>query len=147
MTDNQRNTTANEATVEIDVEEIMREIRTRILAEQANLPQYSETLVDISGKRFSPEFYEHLYRANLAHNEVGVDLHVTRVSIPLLGPLVETLRRKIHELVLFYVNQVTSQQREVNAHLLQALSLLAQELDAEVPSREREKDGHDRSAA
>lgn len=131
MTKDHPNTLADEPAEKIDVEEIMQQIRARILAEQANLPQYSETLVDIGGKRFSPEFYEHLYRANLAHNEVGVDLQVTRVSIPLLGPLVETLRRKVHELVLFYVNQVTAQQREVNAHLLQALSLLAKELDTE----------------
>lgn len=131
MTENHPNTLADEGAEEIDVEEIMQQIRARILAEQANLPQYGETLVDISGKRFSPEFYEHLYRANLAHNEVGVDLHVTRVSIPLLGPLVESLRRKVHELVLFYVNQVTTQQREVNAHLLQALSVLAKDLDTE----------------
>lgn len=130
MTDNHNNTLPEEPVEEIDVEEIMQQIRARILAEQANLPQYRETLVDIDGKRFSPEFYEHLYRANLAHNDVGVDLHVTRVSIPLLGPLIETLRRKVHQLVLFYVNQVTMQQREVNAHLLQALSLLAKELDA-----------------
>ncbi|MFW6068396.1 MAG: hypothetical protein ACOC9E_02320 [Chloroflexota bacterium] len=141
MTENHPNTLADEAAEEIDVEEIMQQIRARILAEQANLPQYGETLVDISGKRFSPEFYEHLYRANLAHNEVGVDLHVTRVSIPLLGPLVESLRRKVHELVLFYVNQVTAQQREVNAHLLQALSLLAKELDAETTAQERESNG------
>lgn len=131
MTEDHLNTLADEPAEAIDIEEIMQKIRARILAEQANLPQYSETLVDISGKRFSPEFYEHLYRANLAHNEVGVDLHVTRVSIPLLGPLIESLRRTVHELVLFYVNQVTAQQREVNAHLLQALSLLAKELDTE----------------
>lgn len=114
---------------DIDVEEIMKQIRAQILARQSDLPQYSESLVDISGKRFSPEFYEHLYEANLAHNQVGVDLHVTPVALPIIGPLVEAARRKLHEVVLFYVNQVTAQQREVNAHLLQALSLLASELD------------------
>lgn len=114
---------------EIDIEVIMQEIRARILAQQAQLPRYGETLVNVSGKRFSPEFYEHLYQANLAHNQVGVDLQVTPVSLPVIGPLLEKLRGKVHELVLFYVNQVTSQQREVNAHLLQALSMLAQELD------------------
>lgn len=114
---------------EVDVEAIMQQIRAHILAQQSGLPPYSQSLVDVSGKRFSPEFYEHLYQANLAHNQVGVDMHVTRVSVPLLGPLLEAVRRKLHELVLFYVNQVTAQQREVNAHLLQALSLLARELD------------------
>jgi len=121
---------------EIDIEEIMQEIRAAILAQQGNLPRQGQALVNVSGQRFSPEFYEHLYQANLAHNEVGVDLHVTRVPIPLVGPLLEALRRKLHELVLFYVNQVTAQQREVNAHLLQALSLLAEDFDESVAGQD-----------
>lgn len=127
MTDNDR--AAPEEAQEIDIEEIMRDIRARILAQQAHLPHYEETLVNVSGKRFSPEFYEHLYQANLAHNQVGVDLQVTPVSVPVVGPLIARLRSMVHQLVLFYVNQVTAQQREVNAHLLQALSLLGEELD------------------
>lgn len=114
---------------QVDIEAIMQEIRARILAQQAHLPHYQETLVNVSGKRFSPEFYEHLYQANLAHNQVGVDLQVTPVSLPLIGPLIERMRSKVHQLVLFYVNQVTAQQREVNAHLLRALSMLSEELD------------------
>ena len=121
---------------EINIEDIMQEIRAAILAQQGNLPRHGQSLVDVGGKRFSPEFYEHLYQANLAHNQVGVDLHVTRVPIPLVGPLLERIRRKLHDLVLFYVNQVTAQQREVNAHLLQALSLLAKELDEPIPNHE-----------
>jgi hypothetical protein len=114
---------------DIDIEQIMQEIRARILAQQSQLPGYAETLVNVSGKRFAPAFYEHLYQANLAHNEVGVDIQVTPVSLPLIGPLIQALRHKLHELILFYVNQVTSQQRKVNGHLLQALSLMAEELD------------------
>jgi hypothetical protein len=114
---------------EVDVEEIMKGIRARILAQQSDLPAFVETLVDVSGKRFSPEFYEHLYQANLAHNQVGVDILVTPVRLPVVGPLIEGFRRKLHQLVLFYVNQVAAQQREVNTHLLQALSLMARELD------------------
>lgn len=127
MTENDR--AASEETQEIDIEEIMRDIRAHILAQQAHLSPYEETLVNVSGKRFSPEFYEQLYQANLAHNQVGVDLQVTPVSVPLIGPLLERLRSTVHQLVLFYVNQVTAQQREVNAHLLRALSLLSEELD------------------
>lgn len=114
---------------EVDVEEIMKGIRARILAQQSDLPAFVETLVDVSGKRFSPEFYEHLYQANLAHNQVGVNILVTPVRLPIVGPLIEGFRRKLHQLVLFYVNQVAAQQREVNTHLLQALSLMARELD------------------
>lgn len=131
---------------DIDIEEIMQEIRARILAQQSQLPGYAETLVNVSGKRFSPAFYEHLYQANLAHNEVGVDIQVTPISLPLIGPLVQALRHKLHKLVLFYVNQVTSQQREVNAHLLQALSLMAEELD-EKPDATSESDDPSNSSS
>lgn len=116
---------------EVDIEEIMQEIREKILAEQANLPPGSQPLVALSGKRFSPEFYEHLYQANLAYNQIGVRMHVTPVSIPLLGPVIERLRSIVHRLVIFYVNQTARRQSEVNAHLLQALNLLAQELEAD----------------
>ena len=118
----------------------MQDIRAKILAQQAQLPRYGETLVNVSGTRFSPAFYEYLYQANLAHNQVGVDMQVTPVSLPVIGPLIEALRATVHRLVLFYVNQVKAQQREVNAHLLQALSLLAEELDAGASSVPEEED-------
>jgi hypothetical protein len=57
---------------------------------------------------------------------------------PLVGPLLERLRRTVHQLVLFYVNQVAAQQREVNAHLLQALSLLAKEMEDVSPVEQEE---------
>ncbi len=85
MTENHPNTLADEGAEEIDVEEIMQQIRARILAEQANLPQYGETLVDISGKRFSPEFYEHLYRANLERSRRRFTRHAC-VNSPTRSP-------------------------------------------------------------
>lgn len=127
---------------EIDIEQIMQQIRAQILAQQAGLPPYAEALVDAGGARFSPEFYEHLYQANLAHNQLGVELLVTPVRLPLVGPLLETVRRKLHELVIYYVSQVTDQQRQVNAHLLQALNLLAREFEAEAPAG-AESDPHE----
>ena len=130
--------TEQPAEPDVDVEAIMQEIRAKILAQQAQLPGKGETLVAVDGKRFSPEFYEHLYQANLAHNRMGVDLQVTRMRTPLVGPLLERLRRTVHQLVLFYVNQVAAQQREVNAHLLQALSLLAKEMEDVSPVEQEE---------
>lgn len=116
---------------EVDIEEIMQEIRQKILAQQANLPAHSRPLVTVGGERFPPEFYEHLYQANLAYNQIGVKMHVTSTSIPLLGPIVDRLRRMVHRLVIFYVNQTAQRQIEVNAHLLQAVSLLGQALEEE----------------
>jgi len=48
-----------------------------------------------------------------------------------LGGFIEWLRSKMHELTLFYVNKVVSQQTEVNYHLLRALAIMSQELETE----------------
>jgi hypothetical protein len=131
-----QNSTMDEQEIEmaVNIEEIMREIRAEILAKHAAIGSGGETLVPISGERLPPEFYEHMYQAALAYENVGVEMHVTKVNIPLIGSVVEWLRSKVHELTIYYVNQVVTQQTEVNYHLLRALSVLSQELEAESES-------------
>jgi hypothetical protein len=123
------NTTTETIPEPVDVEAIMREIRAEILAKKGTLTPGGEPIVPTAGHRLPPEFYDHLYQAALAYREVGVKMHVTPVNAPLLGPVVTWLRGKLHELVLFYVNQVAAQQVRVNTHLLHAVSLLSQELE------------------
>jgi hypothetical protein len=122
----------------IDVEAIMREIRAEILAKKGTLTPGGEPIVPTGGRRLPAEFYDHLYQAALAYNEVGVKMHVTPVNVPLLGPVITWLRGKLHELVLFYVNQVAAQQVRVNTHLLHAVSLLSQELEKTADEDQRE---------
>jgi hypothetical protein len=114
---------------EVDIEQIMQQIRKQILTKKAALSETGKPIVPISGKRLPPEFYEHLYHAALANNQVRIKMHVTRVPLPILGPLIEGIRSKVHALVIFYVNQIADQQAKVNTHLLQALGLLSQELE------------------
>lgn len=123
--------TTDEATPQVDIETIMQEIRRQILADRARQTPGGQAIVPVAGKRLPPEFYEHLYQAELAHDQIGVKMLVTPVNIPVVGKLIEALRRKVHELVLFYVNQVADQQIAVNRHLLHALSILSRELEAE----------------
>ncbi|MCA9874947.1 MAG: hypothetical protein KC441_14860 [Anaerolineales bacterium] len=116
---------------QVNIEAIMQEIRQKILTDQTVRMPDGQPLVAIGGKRLPPEFYEHLYYAGLAYNRVGVKMNVTRVNVPIIGSLIEMLRRKLHELVLYYVNQIATQQVEVNYHLLRAVSILSQELEEE----------------
>lgn len=120
-----------EPSQEINIEEIMQEIRQQILEKKDVLRSGSTAVVNISGKRLSPDFYEHLYQAALVHNQIGVKLHVTKLNIPLVGPMLEKIRTKIHALVLFYVNQLAAEQIQFNTHILQTVNLLAQELEGE----------------
>ncbi len=123
------------STNEVNIEKIMQDIRRQILSKKrigkADLP--------LGGKRFSPAFYEQLYQAGLMQSETGVTMLVTKSTMPLLGSLIDTLRGKFHQLVLFYMDQVVSQQAEVNDHLLQAITLLSQELEAETKPDEEEQ--------
>lgn len=118
----------NTPTPEINIEEIMQQIRAQILAQRAAQTGTSSP-VSIQGKRLPPEFYEHLYQAGLVYDQIKPHLYVTKIPIPLIGPLIEQIRQKIHELVMFYVGQLAMEQIKMNTHLLKALSLLAEEME------------------
>ena len=112
---------------EVNIETIMQDIRRQILSKKrigkANLP--------VSGTRFSAAFYEQLYQAGLMQSESGVTLHVTKSPLPIFGPMIDTFRSKFHQLVLFYIDQIVMQQAAINDHLLQAITLMSQELEDE----------------
>jgi FkbM family methyltransferase len=106
----------------VDIENIMQDVRQQILERklpgQVQLPQTATNL--------PPEYYEQLYLAGLSQSRLGVELLVTTSAVPVIGPLIDRLRVKIHELVAFYVNRFAAKQAEVNSHVLQALSVLGQ---------------------
>ena len=112
-------------TEEINIEEIMQEIRQQILETK----RIGKSPLPVKGERFSPQFYEQLYQATLLQGEVGVKIHVTHSNVPLIGPLIDKLREKFHELVTFYVNKAVSQQAAINDHILQLITILSQELE------------------
>lgn len=126
----QNPTTGIEETAgDVNIEDIMRDIRAKILAKHLSIGSSSEPIVPTSGEHLPPEFYEHLYQAALAYGDMGVNMHVTKVDVPIVGSLIERLRGKLHELVLFYVNQIVLQQKEVNYHLLRALAIASEKLE------------------
>lgn len=116
---------------EVDIEEIMREIRRQILEKKAATAPAGALSMPTGGKRLPPEFYEHLYQAGLAYDQIGARMLVTPMRIPIIGRILVWVRTKLHELVLYYVNQLAAEQIKVNTHLLQALSSLSQALENE----------------
>lgn len=120
-----------EITAEINIEEIMQQIRSQILARKTAVSGSASPIIQIEGKHLAPDFYEHLYQAAMVHDQIGINMHVTEVNLPLVGSLLKKLRTKLHELTLFYVNKLAAQQIQFNTHVLQALSLLAQEIENE----------------
>ncbi|MBE2225378.1 MAG: hypothetical protein IAF02_27830 [Anaerolineae bacterium] len=120
-----------ESTTEVNIEEIMQQIRGQILARKTAVSGQDTPVINTEGKRFPPEFYEHLYQAAMIHNQIGIEIHVTKVNIPVIGSMLEKIRMKLHELVVFYVNKSAAQQIQFNTHILQAVSLIAQEIETE----------------
>lgn len=119
----------SETTPNVDIETIMREVRAEVLAKKSARIQNSPLTAGVGGRRFPPAFYDHLYQAGLTFDVSTVELHVTKIPIPIIGPIIESLRQKFHELVLFYVNKLAAEQAEVNENLLSALNILSQELE------------------
>ncbi len=115
-------------TNDVNIEEIMQEIRQQILQQR----RVGKPPLPVKGDRLSPQFYEQLYQATLLQGEVGVKIQVSPSGVPLIGPIIDKLREKIHELVLFYVNQSVSQQAAINDHILQLITLLSQEMEEDV---------------
>lgn len=110
---------ADTVNIEHVMQEVRREILDRKLPGQVRLPPAS------SGSQ-PPEYYEELFRAALAQSRVEIDLLVTPTRVPIIGPIVDFLRSKFHELVVFYINRSAMNQAKVNNHILAALSILGQ---------------------
>jgi len=120
---------------EVNIEEIMQQIRQQIMAKRAAVGVGAGGRAGaapfVTGKRYPPEFYEHLYQARLALDEVAVPVFVSKSGVPIIGGLLVWLRTKIHELVVYYVNLSAARQASATEHLLQALSLVGQEAPAD----------------
>lgn len=104
----------------VDIENVMQEVRRQVLERQ--LP--GQLQLPDAAANLPPEYYEHLFRAGLAQSRVEVELLVTKSAVPLIGPLIDRLRVKVHELVVFYINRFADNQAKVNNHMLQALAVL-----------------------
>ena len=120
---------------EIDIEEIMHQIRAHIAARRLSGDQSVVEVRRLAGDHFSSALYDHLYQAIQASDQVTVGLSVVPSRVPLIGPLLDVLRTKMHELVIFYVNRLAGQQVAFNGHIARAFSALVEELERNEATR------------
>ena len=113
----------------IDVDTIMREIRSEILIEKGRLSNTGLNDLNINGKRFSNEFYDKLYQVGVGFNDMTLRLNVTSSSLPLIGPLIDRLRTVIHQLVLYYVNLLAEEQAQFNRLMVDLVNRMSIELE------------------
>ena len=112
----------------VNIEHIMQSIREHVLAKKSAVSG-REPMTKLRGKALPSEFYEHLYQASMGYDQIDVQLNLGPANVPVIGGILQTMRRKLHELVLFYVNQTAVKQINVNHHLLRAVSILAEEIE------------------
>ncbi len=110
----------------VNVDEIMQQIRAHLAKRQgrsdnAPLPQFKG--------RFAPIVYDHLYRARLMQNQFTIQQNVIPSRLPIIGPLLTMVRKQLHQLTLYYVNQLAQKQATFNTHILGAITALIQELE------------------
>ena len=117
-------------TEQANVEAIMREIREQILARKAAAGSETAARIPLQGKVLPPDFYEHLYQAEMGYDQLLVKANVQPSTLPLVGGLVTRLKHILHRLVIFYVNQMAEKQVEVNRQMLKALVILAETVEA-----------------
>jgi len=128
---------------EIDVDEIMQQIRERIHQRYKTL-EYSSRVFPTFGAAaypgepedgdFDADLYYHLRKVNDVYTQIGVDLILApspATRIPILGCLWKRIRRGAHNLVLFYIGKLTEKQVTVNRHLVSTLNRMAVQLQAQ----------------
>jgi hypothetical protein len=116
----------------VDIEAIMAEIRLQIQEKR------DASMAGASSAYEGPlpvEFYDAMAKADQANAHLQPKMVLTESSLPIIGPLLERIRYNFHELVLYYVNQLASNQIQFNSHLIRALTLLGEDV---ADSRERD---------
>jgi len=125
---------------DVDAEAIMQEIRARLRARRAeakarglDFEAYADGLYPLPADAIlSRELYEAVRLVGLGYDKVNVDLALTETRLPVLGRVVHRVRAALHDLVLFYVNQLAARQIRFNEQTARALVAMQRDLEAEV---------------
>lgn len=126
--------------VDIDAEEIMKEIRARLrarreeaLARGFDWEAYADGLYPVPPEAvLSRDLHEAVRYLSLEYDKANVEMELTETQLPLIGGLVQRVRAALHELVLFYVNRLAARQIRVNYQASRAMVMLVRDLEAEV---------------
>lgn len=112
-----------------DVKSIMAQIRSYLeVTGSSGRPAPVERRSDA---RLGPEVYADLEQARNELAGLHASVNVTPTRLPIVGPLVQAVRRALHRLVVYYVNRIADVQTRINTRLLAALSAIVVQLDCD----------------
>jgi len=118
---------------QVDIEAIMVQIRA-YLAQKRGI-QAAVSVTRPASTLFDPEVYDELYEATQTADKLYVGPYLTPVNIPIVGSIWQTLRGKLHEIAVFYVNRLSDAQSRFNAHIVHVLDGILRSMDNETPAR------------
>ncbi len=128
---------ANETEEILSVEEIMEAIRQKIGAGEGYV---DESRQQMAAGHLPAELYEHLEEVRLSYDKIQPMPLVLPPSVPVLGGVLASIQQKLHELVLYYVNQLAANQIRVNAHLLRSVEILVEEAEKVLETNQKHQD-------
>lgn len=79
-----------------------------------------------SEEQMPAEFLEHIQEAFHLHDKLRLPVELPKSNVPVIGPLLQWVRRQFHQLVIYYVNRVSHQQMQFNFHMIKAVYVLGQ---------------------
>jgi len=81
--------------------------------------------------RFEPALYDSLFNMSALKDKAQVGMYLTESPLPIVGPLVQKVRRALHAVVLFYVNMSAERQIAFNAAVSKTTMGIVRALDRE----------------
>jgi hypothetical protein len=129
--------TANETEETLNVEDIMKAIRLKIADGEGKV---DESRRQRASGNLPAELYEHLEEARLSYDKIQPTPHIIPPSVPVIGGFLASIQQKLHELVLYYVNQLAANQIRVNAHLLRSVEILVEETERVLETNEKNQE-------
>jgi hypothetical protein len=91
---------------------------------------------------FPEELYRSVHQARTIGGGISVD-YTLGWRTPIIGPVWMMVRRRIHQEIRIYIDALTTRQSNLNTHLVRAISVLVETLDAlGLPALKRRQQEH-----
>lgn len=136
---------------DVDAERVFRTIEADLAREHLHrvnfyVPSYDD-LLDPVEQHAKPHTELEYYLQRLRSIDVTVTPHVIPSRVPLIGPLVDSVKRQFHYLVLYYVNILAGKQSQHNAQMFRILITLTRQLQSLLSEQGKEAEQKNSLAA
>ncbi|MGB1252473.1 MAG: hypothetical protein ACPG8W_17785 [Candidatus Promineifilaceae bacterium] len=111
----------------LEIEALIESIRKSIIdKELMTNPLQQSAFSHTSAEKIPTELFENLLAASRINNSLQQTVQMHKPRLPIIGGLVDWVRRQAHQLVVYYVGNAVERQNKINTHLLKSAFLLGQ---------------------